>query len=75
MVTVKVVRRSSGDPVKGKKVALGIDAIFSGGVTDRQWTDSNGEAHFDVKPNHGKVFVNGSTEYEGYLSGRIVVYI
>lgn len=75
MVTVKVVRRSSGDPVKGKKVALGIGAIFSGGVTDSQWTDSNGEAHFDVKPNQGKVFVNGSKEYEGYLSGRVVVYI
>jgi hypothetical protein len=39
------------------------------------WTDSNGEAHFDVSPNHGKVFVDGSTEYEGHLSGRIVVYI
>lgn len=75
MVTVKVIRRSSGDPVKGKKVALGIDAFFSGGVTKGQWTDSNGEAHFDVKPNQGKVFVDGSTEYEGYLSGRIVVYI
>ena len=75
MVTVKVIRRSSGDTVKGKKVALGIDAIFSGGVTDSQWTDSNGEAHFDVKPNQGKVFVDGSKEYEGYLSGRIVVYI
>jgi hypothetical protein len=75
MVTVKVIRRSSGDPVKGKKVALGINAIFSGGVTNSQWTDSNGEAHFDVKPNQGKVFVDGSTEYEGYLSGRIVVYI
>jgi hypothetical protein len=75
MITVKVVRRSSGNPVKGKKVALGIDAIFSGGVTKGEWTDSNGEAHFDVKPNHGKVFVDGSSEYEGYLSGRIVVYV
>ncbi|HEX8072570.1 MAG TPA: hypothetical protein VF546_21660 [Pyrinomonadaceae bacterium] len=75
MVTVKVVRQSSGDPIKGKRVALSIDAVFSGGVTDSQWTDYNGEAHFDVKPNQGKVFVDGSTEYEGHLSGRIVVYI
>lgn len=71
MVTVKVVRRSSGDSVKGKKVALKVPS----GVTSDQWTDSNGEAHFDVSPNHGKVFVDGSTEYEGHLSGRIVVYI
>lgn len=75
MITVKVVRRSSGDPVKGKKVAIGIDSFFSGGVTKGKWTDANGEAHFDVKPSQGKVFVDSSTEYEGYLSGRIVVYI
>jgi uncharacterized protein YfaS (alpha-2-macroglobulin family) len=71
MVTVKVIRRSSGDPVKGKKVALKVPL----GVTNSEWTDSNGEAHFDVKPADGKVFVDGSTEHEGHLSGRIVVYI
>ncbi len=71
MVTVKVIRRSSGDAIKGKKVALSVPM----GVTSDQWTNSNGEAHFDVSPNHGKVFVDGSTEYEGHLSGRIVVYI
>lgn len=75
MVTVKVVSKSSGNPVKGKKVALGIDGLFSGGVTKGEWTDSDGEAHFDVKPAHGKVFVDGSTKHEGHLSGRVVVYI
>lgn len=75
MITVKVIHQSSGNPVKGRKVALGINALFSGGVTHGEWTDSNGEAHFDVKPNQGKVFVDGSTKYEGHLSGRIVVYI
>jgi hypothetical protein len=75
MVTVKVVSKSSGDPVKDKKVALGISSIFSGGVTKGEWTNSDGEAHFDVKPSQGKVFVDGSTKHEGYLSGRIVVYI
>ena len=29
----------------------------------------------DAKPQHGKVYVNGSTKREGHLSGRIVVYI
>ena len=75
MITVKVIHRSSGKPIKGKKVALGVSGLLSGGVTHGEWTDSNGEAHFNVKPNHGKVYVNGSTEYEGYLSGRVVVYI
>ena len=71
MVTVKVVSKSSGNPVKGKKVALGMP----NGVTHGEWTNSDGEAHFDVKPNHGKVFVSGSKEHEGHLSGRVVVYI
>jgi len=75
MVTVKVVRRSSGDSVKGKKVSLKLDHTIGSNVTGSEWTDSNGEAHFDVKPNHGKVYVDGSSEYEGHLSGRVVVYI
>jgi hypothetical protein len=75
MVTVKVVWKSSGKAAKDQKVSLGIDTFFSGGVTKSQWTDSNGEAHFDVRPNPGKVFVNGTTRYQGHLSGRVVVYI
>lgn len=75
MITVRVVSRSSGKPIKDKKVALGIDALLSGGVTKGEWTDSAGEASFDVKPNDGKVFVNGSTEYEGFLSGTITVSV
>lgn len=75
MITVKVIHRSSGKPMKGKKVALGISSLFSGGVTHGEWTDSQGEARFDVKPNHGKVYVDGSKKYEGHLSGRVVVYI
>ncbi len=75
MVTVQVIYRNSGKPIKGKKVALGIDGLFSGGVTHGKWTDYNGEAHFDVKPNQGKVYVEGAKRYEGYLSGRVVVYV
>ena len=61
--------------MKGRKVALGIDAILSGGVTHGKWTDAQGEASFDVKPNYGKVFIDGSTKYEGYLSGTITVSV
>jgi hypothetical protein len=75
MITVKVIHRSWGKPVKGKKVALGISGLLLGGVTHGEWTDSDGEVYFDVKPNHGKVFVDGSKKYEGHLSGRAVVYI
>ena len=75
MVTVKVVWRSSGKPAKDQKVALEIKSWLAGGVTSGQWTDYDGEAHFDVSPNDGRVFVNGNTKYSGYLSGRVVVYI
>ena len=75
MITVKVIHKASGDPWKDQKVAIGIDGFFSGGVTNYVYTDDNGEAHFDLKPANGKVYVNGNTVHEGYLSGRIVVYI
>jgi hypothetical protein len=75
MVTVKVIWQSSGKPAESKRVSLGIDHTFTSGSSGDQFTDSNGEAHFDVKPGRGKVYVNGKTEYEGSLSGRVVVYI
>lgn len=75
MVTIQVFSKNSGNPVKHVKVALGFSSLLGGGVTDGQYTDSNGEAHFDVKPQHGKVFVNGLTKKEGHLSGRVVVYV
>lgn len=71
MITIKVVRQSSGEQVEGKKVSIG----FSRGVTKAEYTDRNGEAHFDNSPEEGKVFVDGSNKYQGYLSGRVVVYI
>ena len=75
MVTVKVIRKSSGEPAKGKKVALGIEHTIGTGMTHGEWTNSDGEAHFDVKSGRGKVYVDGSKKHEGNLSGRVVVYI
>jgi hypothetical protein len=75
MITVKVCYESSGKPASNKKVSLGIDELFRAGVTGSEWTDSNGEAHFDVEPGQGRVFVDGSTKHKGYLKGRIMVYV
>jgi len=73
MVSVKVSYRSTGKPAKSKRAALG----FSGfrGMSSAKYTDSNGEAHFNVNPGQGKVYVGGKNVYEGYLSGMVVVYI
>jgi len=68
----KVISSSSGKPIKDKKVALGIDALLSGGVSRGQWTDSLGEAHFDVTQLRNGL-VSGSPKYDGYLSGTITV--
>lgn len=75
MVTVKVVYEKSGKPAEGKKVALYVSRFLASGVTSGEWTDSRGEAHFDIEPCSGKVYVDGSTKYDGHLSGRMVVYI
>ncbi len=45
------------------------------GTSNEQRTDSDGEAHFDVESTDGKVYVDGSTQYEGRLAGRVVIYI
>ncbi len=75
MVTVKVVYQSTGKPAVGRKVSLYIREVFAGGITLPQYTDSNGEAHFDIESTEGEVYVDGSTKHKGRLAGRIVVYI
>lgn len=75
MVTVKVVSQSSGKPAEGKKVSLYVSKFFESGVTPPQYTDSNGEAHFDIESTDGEVYVDGSTKHKGRLAGRVVIYI
>ncbi len=74
MVAVKVVWESTGQPVQGSRVAIWLSG-FSGGVTNEEYTNDNGEAHFDVDTGQGEVYVDGSTKYKGRVSGRVVVYI
>ncbi|MEE4357346.1 MAG: hypothetical protein V2I97_12840 [Desulfococcaceae bacterium] len=74
MVSVQVVRQSSGKPAEGKKVVLSFDGL-SRGVTGHEYTNRNGEAHFGANPGSGKVIVDGSTVYNGRIAGRVVVYV
>jgi hypothetical protein len=75
MVTVKVIYQSSGKPAEGKKVALYVNRFMASGVTDGQYTDSNGEVHFDIESTDGEVYVDGSTKHKGRLVGRVVIYL
>ena len=70
MITVKVCYEFSGDPAEDKTVSLGVEELFR---TDYHLTDSYGEARFNVEPCSGKVFVDGSIAFRGYLTERIVV--
>lgn len=74
MVTVKVVSQSTGKPVKGRRVSVGFSSMLRG-ITSAEYTDSNGEAHFNADPGQGEVYVDGRTAYKGKISGRVVVYV
>lgn len=73
MVSVKVVSRSSGKPVQGASVSIGFSGLR--GMTSTEYTASNGEAHFNVDPGEGTVYVRGNAVKKGYLSGLVVVYV
>lgn len=74
MVTVKVCYESNGKPAKGKRVSLGFSG-FTRGVSSPEFTNSSGEAHFNVDSGSGEVYVGGKSVYKGRLAGRVVVYI
>lgn len=75
MVTVKVVYKDDGKPAKDKKVAVSIDGLFTGGFSSDEWTDAEGEAHFDITPGEGKVWVGREVAFKGNIAGRVYVYI
>jgi hypothetical protein len=63
------------DQLQSKGLVLGMEHTIGTGMTSGEWTNSDGEAHFDVKPGRDKVYVDGSKRHEGHLSGAFVVYI
>ncbi|WP_017294361.1 hypothetical protein [Geminocystis herdmanii] len=76
MISVKVVSKSTGKPVSGKRVQLGFEGNWlPGGMSSDERTNSEGEAHFDNDPGKGIVYVDGSNVHKGDLRGRVVVYI
>lgn len=74
MFTVKVIDHRDGKPAEYKTVAIHYSGFFGGHTCDKK-TDANGEVYFDYKNGNGKIYVGSKVCYEGYISGRIVVYI
>ena len=75
MITVQILKQSTGKPVKRARIAIGVELLMAGGVTPAQYTDANGEAHFQRDPCKGKIFVDGREKYKGRIEGRKVIYI
>lgn len=74
MITVRVCYKQSGKAAKGIGVSVGFGGLFRG-ITRKEYTDSNGDVHFDSDPGEGAVYADGKTVYKGRIEGRIVVYI
>ena len=74
MFTIQVIDHRDGKPVEYKKVGVIFEGFFRGSTRDIR-TDSRGEAHFDYDNGQGKVYINGECRWEGYLEGRVIVYI
>jgi hypothetical protein len=74
MFTIKIVERATGKPAKSQRVSAGFNG-FGRGMTKDQWTDQNGEAHFDHDPGKGEIYINGKNSYEGQIEGRVLIYI
>ena len=75
MITVRVLDRKTGDPVRDVKVALGFPGMFLMYPTNDEYTDEYGEAHFDHEPGNGVVYINGRKVREGNLQGLVIIYI
>ncbi|MDR0610449.1 MAG: hypothetical protein LBG58_10100 [Planctomycetaceae bacterium] len=74
MFSVQVFYRSSGNPAVSKRVSVGFEGLFRG-HTNSQFTDSNGECHFNCDNGTGTIYVNESNVYKGTIKGRTIVYV
>ncbi len=65
---VKVNVKNSSGNVKGAKVSICFDGLFSGFTKD-EYTDSNGNVSFTNDANrNGTIYVNGKKIYEGKIN-------
>lgn len=73
MITVQLYTKGSGNPVTSTKVGISI-GNWDG--VKYEYTDSNGNAHFDYPPQQSsEVYVDGKIVYTGRLEGKTVVYV
>lgn len=64
----------NGEPVQGSRVAIGFSG-FSGGVTNYEHNEDNGEVHFDIDPVKARSTLTVQPNTKDACAGRVVVYI
>lgn len=74
MFTVQVINRKTGKPEYHKKISVGFDGILRG-FSKTQYTDKNGETHFNEDNGAGTIYVHGKPVYKGRIEGRRIIYI
>jgi len=77
MFTVQVLYESDKKPAKSKRVSIGVDGL-TGGVSREEWTNDSGRACIDLGNRDyvkGKIYVDGSVKYQGYIDKVKTVYI
>jgi uncharacterized GH25 family protein len=73
MFSIQIISNTTGKPIKGKKVRVGFDGLR--GMTDEEFSDENGEVHFNSDPGNGEVYVDHNTVFKGRIQGRVRIYI
>lgn len=73
MITIQVHSNSTGKAVSGVKVSISKSG-FLGSTIGPKITNKDGEAHFDIAPFTGKVYVDGKEVDSGFISGKKIVY-
>ncbi len=74
MISVKVISKSTGKPIKACKVSIGFSG-WTRGFSSKEYTNSDGEVHFNNDPGEGSIYVNGTECFKGHISGMKVIYI
>jgi hypothetical protein len=74
MISVKVVSQRTGKPLKSQKVSIGFSGLFRG-FSSTEYTNHEGEVHFDNDPGEGTIFINGRSSFKGRISGLKILYI
>lgn len=70
MVIIQLISAKTGQPIKGKQVAVGNNDFLKLGQTDRKRTNEDGKVEFSIELwANGTIYVDGNSAYKGKIQG------